>query len=107
MIYGHRPLYPALGPCGRETCVRVPVFGAEGCGHRDAPDECFCQSVTIENPRCRGERAEVLLGVDACGNLSVCVRREGTCRPRRPCDRLPERFWPDEGRCPPLRGICR
>ena len=58
------------------------------------PDACACRRVTIENPCRPGEVAEVLLGVDDCGNLVVCVKRD--CRP--PCEPLrPPRP------CPPPR----
>lgn len=87
MMYESMPLYPMLRPeQGGRSCVRLPVFGS---GREEArlPDASRCQSVWIENPCRPGEFAEVLLGVDACGNLTVCVRREGErpcCRPQRP-----------------------
>ena len=124
MYYETMPLYPALREgCEREPCVRVPVFGAENCGPGRMPDACHCRRVTIENPCRPGERAEVLLGVDDCGNLVVCVRREPCppmdCRGRRP-DCGPRRLCPPPEPCsppcpppcppvpcPPPRGGCR
>ena len=90
MMYNGMPLYPALpGERDSDACVRVPVFGEGGRGPGRFPDECHCRRVTIENPCRPGEVAEVLLGVDACGNLVVCVKRDPVqcCRPRppRPC----------------------
>lgn len=94
-------LYPSP-PCGgRDACVRVPVFGADRCARPQPLPARECQKVCIENPCCPGEWAEVLLGVDACGNLTVCVRRppeaercprpprrrrEPCCRPEPRCD---------------------
>ena len=103
MYYESMPLYPRMG-CdgGRDDCVRVPMFGSERCGTGHMPDPCACRRVTIENPCRPGEFAEVLLSVDECGNLVVCVRRD-SCRP--PC--------PPEPRClpaacpPPRRDCCR
>lgn len=90
MIYESMPLYPRIGcDCGRDACVRVPVFGSERRGPGRMPDECACHRVTIENPCRPGERVEVLLGVDDCGNLVVCVQRDvrPSCnhRPPRSC----------------------
>jgi len=99
MYYESMPLYPRMGRCREEeACVRVPVFGDEGRGPGRMPDWAACRRVTIENPCRPGERAEVLLGVDDCGSLVVCVRREPRpgcgCRPTRPCLPPP---------CPPPR----
>jgi hypothetical protein len=69
---------------------------------RRVPPMRECERVVIDNPCRRGERAEVVLGVDDCGNLVICVNRlckreercrcEERCRPEpRPC-RPP---WPD------------
>lgn len=70
------PLYPSISPgCGPEACVRVPVFGADRCARPGPLPVRECRKVIIENPCRPGECAEVLLGVDACGNLAVCVRR--------------------------------
>lgn len=92
MYYESMPLYPSLpGDRDADACVRFPVFPGERCGPGRMPDDCQYRRVTVENPRCPGERVEVLLGVDGCGNLVVCVRRdperECCCRPRppRPC----------------------
>ena len=81
MIYENMPLYPGMRPpaaCG--DCVRMPLF-RPGCG-----GQCReCERVLIENPCCPGECAEVALGVDACGNLTVCVRRAPGRRHERRC----------------------
>ena len=98
MYYETMPLYPALRPgCESQGCLRVPVFGErEGpcCGQ--LPPLSGVRRVTIENPCRPGECAEVLLGLDGCGNLVVCVRKE----PERPC--CPER--PPRPRCDRHRG---
>lgn len=113
MYYETMPLYPRMGPgCDGENCVRVPVFGRDCGGPGRMGDVSQLRRVMIENPCRPGERAEVLLGVDECGNLTVCVRREGhdecacrPCRPPRPCppDPCPPRP------CPPMprRDGCR
>ena len=91
MYYETMPLYPALhGDCEADRCVRVPMFNGDDGSARPGcpPPELRCvRRVTIENPCCPGERVEVLLGLDACGNLVVCVHREGDpcSRPPRPC----------------------
>ena len=93
MYYENMPLYPRLGcDCGRDSCVRVPVFGGGRGEQGRLPDECACRRVTIENPCRPGEVAEVLLGVDDCGNLVVCVKRD--CRPPCPPPRPPEAARP-------------
>ena len=108
MIYESMPLYPALRPgCNRETCVKVPVFEGDACG-RPGP-ALDCRRVSIENPCCPGECAEVTLGVDACGNLLVCVRRDPPpCRhdrpPCRPCRPREDRCLPPPPRCGCERG---
>ena len=101
MMYGHMPLYPRLGnPCGDDACVRVPLFG-DGCRPPQAlPPVAELKRVPLENPCCPGEWAEVLLGVDACGNLALCVRRDEGCH-RAPCPP------PDRPPCPPPRTRCR
>ena len=100
MRYDSMPLYPALGPGeDGEACVRVPVFGhgREGPGWGRPPR--WVKRVTLENPCRPGETAEVLLGVDECGSLLVCVRRDDPhCPPPRPgCCPEP---------CPPPRPLC-
>ena len=103
MYYENMPLYPRMGQgFEREACVRVPVFGGEGPGPGRLPDPCQLRRVTIENPCRPGETAEVLLGVDECGNLVVCVRRD----PRRACDCPPPRP-PRPCLPPPRRDGCR
>lgn len=121
MYYDNLPLYPSLCPgWDQESCVRLPVFDTKRCGHGRMPDACQCQRIIIENPCRPGERAEVLLGVDDCGNLAICVRRdpcrERDCRPSGPdChprpDCLPPRPCLPDCRppipCPPPRRGCR
>ena len=101
MMYDGMPLYPSLRP-GRDgqACVRVPLFDDGRPGHGLPDGDCRWRQVTIENPCRPGERAEVLLGVDGCGNLMVCVRREADCdcRPPRPCP-PPRPCLPEP--CPP------
>ena len=100
MVYESMPLYPSLRPGDDRSCVRMPVFTRDPRG--PSPGACSQRRVTIENPCRPGEFAEVLLSVDECGNLVVCVRRDN-CRP--PC--------PPEPRClpaacpPPRRDCCR
>ena len=76
-------------PCADQgACVKVPVFDGDRCAPAGPVREC--RRVTIENPCCPGQWAEVTLGVDDCGNLMVCVHRAPErcgCRPR--CDRPP------------------
>ena len=92
MTYGRIPLYPALCPGGEgSACVTMPLFD-DGRGGPPGPSPCGdVQRVTIENPCRPGEWAEVLLGVDGCGNLTVCVRRAAECcrRPEKPCRPCP------------------
>lgn len=105
MYYETMPLYPALRPgCDRESCVRLPMFGGERGPSGPGGEVRQCRRVTIENPCRPGERAEVLLGLDACGNLVVCVHREARCD----CDNCrPPRCLP-EPCCPtPRRGCGR
>ena len=112
MYYEDMPLYPRMG-CdgGRDSCVRVPMFGSQRCGSGRMSPDCACRRVTIENPCRPGEVAEVLLGVDDCGNLVICVHRlcgcdrpcgsQRPCRPQRPCqeaDRDPCVPWPEPRR---------
>lgn len=111
MVYESMPLYPALRPdCGGDACVRFPVFGG-GAGEEARPiDESRCRRVWIENPCRPGEVAEVLLSVDGCGNLVVCVRREGEgrrcCRPPKPRPCPPPCPSPCPPPCPPSRPRC-
>lgn len=52
----------------------MPLFS-----HEQRPEGCGCQKQTVrlENPCRPGECAEVTLSVDECGNLVVCVHRNG------------------------------
>ena len=79
MGFDMRPLSPSGGDCGgRESCLRMPLFGCESCCSRR--EACGCsQSVRLENPSSPGEYAEVSLSVDSCGNLVVCVHRDYSC----------------------------
>ena len=107
MMYDSMPLYPMMRPeRGEGSGVRVPVFGGGG-GPAGLPDEGRCRRVWIENPCRPGEFAEVLLGVDVCGNLTVCVRRDGECHPcgSRP-QRPPRPCLPPPPSCPPSRPRC-
>ena len=104
MYYENMPLYPRLGPgCERDACVRVPVFGGGPGEPGRGPDPQSWRRVTIENPCRPGECAEVMLGVDDCGNLVMCVRRDPDracdCRPRRPACRQARPCPPHP--CPP------
>lgn len=87
VYYENMPLYPGMKPaCGDGGCMKVRVFdeACGGCCHPPAMREC--ERVWIENPCRPGERAEVTLGVDDCGSLVICVRRDcpGPCpMPRR------------------------
>ena len=95
MYYETMPLYPALRPgCEAQGCLRVPVFDEGGCSCGQPPELRGCRRVTIENPCRPGECAEVLLGLDGCGNLVVCVRREPE-RPPKPrcCDHRRGRLY--------------
>ena len=97
MYYETMPLYPSIGPCreGR-SCVRVPVF-QEGPLDDAPPQLAQERRILLDNPCRPGECAEVLLGLDGCGNLVVCVRREG----RPPCREAPRRRCPEPPRCLP------
>ena len=83
MMYGNMPLYPGMPP-EDGACVKVPLFDGGHAGPPRPPVQA-CKRVALENPRCPGEWVEVLLGVDACGSLTVCVHREPDCRPAPPC----------------------
>ena len=100
MMYGNMPLYPSLSPgCCDDACVRVPLFNEGRPPAQGLPPVGELQRVALENPCRPGEWAEVLLGVDACGNLALCVRRdECGCRPA--CPPRPFRE-PDRPKCPP------
>lgn len=107
MVYENMPLYPGMRPpCDPSPCMKVRLF--DDCrGDRRAPPFQACERVVIDNPCRRGERAEVVLGVDDCGNLVICVHRlrSDPCRPEpwrpepcrpepRPCDPWPDRSGP-------------
>ncbi|MBR6767198.1 MAG: hypothetical protein IKM02_04530 [Clostridia bacterium] len=101
MYYGQKPLFPPMDhDCDPGACVRVPLFGPEKC--RGPMGPC-CQKVILENPCRPGECAEVLLGVDECGNLTVCVHRDSRwdCGCRPPCPP------PCPPSCPPVWDGCR
>ncbi|MBR1558690.1 MAG: hypothetical protein IJ646_00465 [Clostridia bacterium] len=69
-------------PCEGNACMKVRLFD-DACGGHRPPPMCERERVVIDNPCRPGERAEVTLGVDDCGNLVICVHR----MPRRdPCD---------------------
>ena len=102
--YGNMPLYPSTRPPGdREPCVRVPLFDERPCAPPKLPPVRECRRETFENPRRPGEYVEVLLGLDDCGNLVVCVQRdtrcECECRPRPPCPPRPRPGCLPEPRC--------
>ena len=108
MYYENMPLYPGMRPpCDPSPCMKVRLFDDTGCcGHRPPPMR-ECERVVIDNPCRRGERAEVVLGVDDCGNLVICVRRLScdACRPGPrplPCDP-----WPDNCLPPACDRPCR
>ena len=98
MYYENMPLYPGMRPpCDPNPCMKVRVFD-DGCrGQPPAPPLQSCERVVIDNPCRPGERAEVTLGVDDCGNLVVCVHR--LCGRREPC--LPPPCRPDPCLPPP------
>ena len=106
MYCENMPLYPGMRPpCDPSPCMRVRLFDdacgrVDACGRnegccRHAPPMRVCERVMIDNPCRAGERAEVVLGVDDCGNLVICVHRlcgcdrpcgsQRPCRPQRPC----------------------
>ena len=89
MSYGNMPLYPAMRPGDCEgACVKVPLF--EDCcgGPNQPPPLRDWKRVALENPRRPGEWVEVLLAVDECGSLTLCVHRNPEdCRPNPPCCR--------------------
>jgi hypothetical protein len=63
--------------------MRVSLFEPDRCGGR-----CGCQlppaapPITIANPWNCNETATVILSIDECGNLVVCVRRDNRCGKR-------------------------
>lgn len=71
------------GMGGGDAAMRVRLFEPQRCDPR-----CGCMPppaappVTICNPWNPNELAVVTLGLDECGNLVVCVRRENRCRCR-------------------------
>ena len=100
MCYENMPLYPGMRPpFDPSPCMKVRLFDDGDCGCHRAPTMRDCERVVIDNPCRPGERAEVTLGVDECGNLVICVHRlhaaPRRCRPEcnpEPC------FWPEERR---------
>lgn len=99
MFYENMPLYPGMKPAGSpDGCMKVRLFD-DGCGSPHCPPAMYeCERVTIENPCRRGERAEVVLGIDDCGNLVICVHRTH----REPCGMREHRdCWQPRGRCLP------
>ena len=115
MVYESMPLYPGMKPpCDGSPCMKVRLFDdARGGCHR-APPLREKERVVIDNPCRPGERAEVVLGVDDCGNLVICVHRMGRERPCRcepwhpdPCDWDPPcRPLPPRRRRPPVWDAC-
>ena len=70
------PLYPGMRPpCDPSPCMKVRLFDDCCRGDHHLPPMQACERVVIDNPCRQGERAEVALGVDDCGNLVVCVHR--------------------------------
>ena len=89
MYHMNKPLFPPMKPvCDQDPCVRVPLFNGETCAC-SRPPMPGCKRVIVENPCRPGECAEVLLGVDECGNLVICVKRDirfcWDVRPECPC----------------------
>ena len=106
MYHETMPLYPELRPgCDGGECLRMPVFGGEGPGER-LPELRCPRRVTIENPCRPGEYAEVLLGLDGCGNLVVCVRKEPDRDCCRPCPSRPRPCRPGGRPLPPPEPRC-
>ena len=102
MYYENMPLYPGMRPpCDASPCMKVRLFDDACGGSRCAPPMKVRERVTIGNPCRPGEQAEVVLGVDDCGNLVICVHRLwrdtgcetwDDCRPEpRPCGPFPPR----------------
>ena len=115
MYYENMPLYPGMRPpCDASPCMKVRLFDDACGGSRCAPPMKVRERVTIGNPCRPGEQAEVVLGVDDCGNLVICVHRYcresrpwDDCRPAPPCDDRPPHCDDRPPRCgrPPRR--CR
>ena len=108
MYYERMPLYPGMRPpCDDGACMKVKLFDDGGCGCHRAPPMRECERVVIDNPCRPGERAEVTLGVDDCGNLVICVHRMNPC-PRHTRPECPPEpcFWPSQRR-PCRRDPCR
>ena len=105
MYYENMPLYPGMRPpCDPSPCMKVRLF--DDChGDRHAPPMRERERVMIDNPCRPGERAEVVLGVDDCGNLVICVHRlcrdRPPCRPEPRCEPWPPNCLPEP--CPPRR----
>lgn len=110
MCYDNMPLYPGMRPpCDPNPCMKVRLFDDVCRGDRRVPPMRECERVVIDNPCRRGERAEVVLGVDDCGNLVICVHRlcgrSAACPlPPPPQPRDP---WPDNCRPETCRTSCK
>lgn len=105
MYCENMPLYPGMRPpCDPSPCMKVRLFDDGCCGGRRGVPMREHERVMIDNPCRPGERAEVTLGVDDCGNLVICVhrlcRQEPPCR-SGPCDPWPQNCLPEP--CPPRR----
>ena len=93
-MYDYMPLPPRSGS-RNEACMSMPLFRPNGC---PPPRPCRSElwprpgwtrpkpccpppqppkEVVLANPCDPCEQATVLLSVDECGNLLVCVRRGG------------------------------
>ena len=89
MSYSYRPPCPPKPDCRYDRCDkenwRVPLFGCDP--YPPAQENCgLSKTVTLTNPCCPSECAEVELSVDCCGNLVICVRRDTWKRkPKRYC----------------------
>jgi len=70
------PLFPGQRPCSNrhnDNCRKIPVFG-KSCYPSCSPPS-GSQTVRLTNPQNPCESVTVLLEIDSCGNLVVCVRR--------------------------------
>jgi len=106
MYYENMPLYPGMRPpCDPSPCMKVRLFDDCCRGDHRAPPMRECERVVIDNPCRRGERAEVVLGVDDGGNLVICVHRlcgrEDRCRCEERCHPEPRPCCPEPRPCPP------